>query len=86
MTLSSVSGQALWGCQREDRPGECVDGDSALGCELLPGSHRNFGLAGLRGMFTSPVKAQRREKIMIIYILIISLGGKQKFVGWGLLQ
>lgn len=35
------------------------DGDSALGCELLPDSHRNFGPPGQRGMFTALEMAQR---------------------------
>lgn len=34
------------------------DGDSALGCELLPDSHRNFGPSGQRGMFTGPELTQ----------------------------
>lgn len=37
------------------------DGDSALGCELLSDSHRNFGPPGQRGMFTAPEMAQRRR-------------------------
>lgn len=49
------------------------DRDSALDCELLPESHRNFGPPGQRGMFTAPCNVSETENLTPFDIVLVFL-------------